>query len=246
MAATDVKMAKKHEVYQFLKGLNDHLNASLPSAHQMQKEIREMVMDARKNNQPKHLKNPESALTNHFLVPHIFNFVSERVGKLDAQQCMLSEYRKMREKYCFSASPQRQERHPFSKVIADKPQEIMLRWKGKPSKQTIKSAPDLALRNPLPFNIVFEIKYFEKGNSKKAVTELVANLYQTFFYRALPYVPAMKDYPSWDYDYACLLACDASPDGMLYQSWKSLPQKVRRSFWEGANVYTMILRRDVG
>ena len=79
----------------------------------------------------------------------------------------------MREHYCCDTSPQRQERHPFSKGITDKPQAIMRRWKGDPKKQTIQSAPDFALREPFPFNIVFELKYFDKGGAEKAVTELV-------------------------------------------------------------------------
>ncbi len=245
MTETDPSVTQKDEAYQFLQGLKGYLNKTLPPPQRMRKEIRELVTSARKSNEQKYLKNPESALTNRFLIPYIFNFVSERMGKLNAQQCMLSEYRIMRESHCARASPQRQERHPFSKAIADGPEAITRRWKGEPNKQTIQSAPDLALRNPFPFNIVFELKYFEKGGSKKAATELVTDLYQAFFYRALPYVPATKDKPSWDYNYACLIACDASPDGALCQSWESLPPKVKRGFWQGANVYAMILRNDV-
>jgi len=122
----------------------------------------------------------------------------------------------------------------------------MRRWKGDPKKQTVQSAPDFALRKPFPFNIVFEIKYFEKGGAERAATELVTDLYQAFFYRALPYVPPKNRNPSWDYDYACLLACDASPDGTLLNAWESLPPKVKCGFWEGANVYAMILRGDGG
>jgi hypothetical protein len=212
----------------------------------MRKEVRDLVTSSRRDNNQKHLKNPESAFTNHFLIPRIFDVVSERVGKSNARQCVLSEYVVMRKDYCWDASPQRQARHPFSKGIADKPRAIMRRWKGDPNKQTIQSAPDLALRNPLPFNIVFEIKYFDSGGSDKAETELVTNLYQAFFYRALPYVSPTKRYPTWDYEYACLLAFDASPGGTLQQSWESLPAKVKLGFWEGANVYAMILRSDAG
>ena len=120
----------------------------------------------------------------------------------------------------------------------------MRRWKGEPNKQTSQSAPDLALRNLFPFNIVFEIKYFADGGLGKAATELVTDLYQAFFYRALPYVKATESKPSWDYEYACLLAYDASPGGTLRQSWESLPPKVKSGFWNGANVYAMILRSD--
>jgi hypothetical protein len=245
MTETDIRVTQKNDAYQFLKGLEKHLNKTLPSPQQMRKEVRDLVTNARKENNPKHLKHPESAFTNHFLIPRIFDFVSERVGSSNARQCMLSEYVIMRKDYC-SASPQRQDRHPFSKGIADGPQAIMRRWKGDPNKQTIQSAPDLALRNPFPFNIVFELKYFDNGGSDKAEKELVTDLYQAFFYRALPYVPRTKRNPSWDYEYACLLAFDASPNGTLQQSWESLPPKVKRGFWEGANVYAMILRTDAG
>lgn len=246
MTETDVREIQKHEAYQFLKGLEKHLNAMLPSWQQMRKEVQDLVTSARRDNNPKHLKNPESAFTNYFLIPRIFDFVSERIGKDNARQSMLSEYVAMRKDYCWNTSPQRQEPHPFSKVIADRPQNIMRRWKGEPNKQTIKSAPDLALRDPFPFNIVFELKYFDKGGTQKAMTELVTDLYQAFFYRALPYVPPKKSYPSWHYDYACLLACDASPDRTLQQLWESLPPKVKRGFWAGANVFAMILRSDIG
>lgn len=246
MTEIDTRVTQKHEAYQFLKGLQKHLNANLPSPQQMRKEIQDIVTISRKDNAQKHLNMPEAAFTNHFLIPRIFDVVSERVGKDKARQCLLSEYIAMRKDYCWNTSPQRQERHPFSKGIAHKPQAIMRRWKGEPNKQTIQSAPDLALRDPFPFNIVFELKYFDKGGLEKATTELVADLYQAFFYRALPYVPPTKRYPSWDYNYACLLAFDASPDGTLHQSWESLPPKVKRGFWEGANVYAMILRSDAG
>ena len=215
MTETDERVTQKHEAYQFLKGLQKHLNVTLPSPQEMRNRIRETVTKAKNNNEQKHLNVPEAAFTNDFLIPHISEVVSERVGKSNAPQCMLSEYQKMRPDFCCN-TPIRTERHPFSKGIAVGPQTIMRRWKGDPNKQTIQSAPDFALRKPFPFNIVFELKYFEKGGSERAATELVTDLYQAFFYRALPFVPPTKRNPSWDYDYACLLACDASPDGTLY------------------------------
>jgi hypothetical protein len=46
----------------------------------------------------------------------------------------------------------------------------------------------------------------------------------------------------WGYDYACLMAYDASPTGTLTSAWTALDGRTRRSFWEGANLYVMILR----
>jgi len=181
MTEIDERKIQKHDAFQFLKGLEKHLNSTLPSWQQMRKEVRDLVTNARRDNFPTHLKNPESAFTNHFLIPRIFDIVSERVGKDKSQQCMLSEYKAMRKVYCGKTSPQRQERHPFSKGMTDTPRTIMRRWKGEPNKRTVQSAPDLALRDPFPFNIVFEIKYFDKGGAEKATTELVSDLYQAFF-----------------------------------------------------------------
>jgi hypothetical protein len=150
----------------------------------MQRDVRDLVANSRRDNnqEHQHLKDPESVFTNHFLIPRIFDVVSERVEKSNARECMLGEYLAMRKDYTGNSSPQRQARHPFGKGIGDKPQTIMRRWKGDPpNKETIKSAPDLALRSPFPFNIVFEIKYFDKGGAEKAATELVTNLYQAFF-----------------------------------------------------------------
>src|ERR1039458_6397405 len=101
MAETELRVTQKHDAYEFLKGLQKHLNASLPSPPQMRKEVRDMVTNSRKDNKEKHLKLPESAFTNHFLIPLIFDVVSERVGKTNARQCMLCEYIVMRKIYCW-------------------------------------------------------------------------------------------------------------------------------------------------
>jgi hypothetical protein len=47
----------------------------------------------------------------------------------------------------------------------------------------------------------------------------------------------------WDYDYACLLAYDASIDGSLQKAWNTINEAVRlEGLWDGANIYVMILR----
>jgi hypothetical protein len=67
-------------------------------------------------------------------------------------------------------------------------------------------------------------------------------IYQAFFYRGLPRLAATKRHPEWSYDYSCLMAYDASRTGTLTKAWTDLHPETRRSFWEGANVYVMILR----
>lgn len=102
------------------------------------------------------------------------------------------------------------------------------------------SFPDLALR--APYKIVFEGKYFRKGGVQAAKTEIVKGIYQCFFYLGLPKRPEEKDYLAWDYDYACYLACDATPDGTLQEAWSSVDPRVKKACWQGANIYVMILR----
>jgi hypothetical protein len=104
--------------------------------------------------------------------------------------------------------------------------------------------PSLREIRTFPHSIVFEGKYFANGSTGDASRELVSDIYQAFFYRGLPRVEASKrGHPKWDYDYACLLAYDASPNGTLLNAWDALPPSVKRCFWDGANIYVMILRK---
>jgi hypothetical protein len=136
----------------------------------------------------------------------------------------------------------RTESHPFSKFVGTSAKQVINKWKAKDGSPFTQSCPDFATRKPFPYNIVFEGKYFLRGSPDFAERELVNNIYQAFFYRALPYVPPNRSGISWDYDFSCLLAYDASDNGSLLSAWKNLPEKVRRGFWDGANVYVMILR----
>jgi hypothetical protein len=89
---------------------------------------------------------------------------------------------------------------------------------------------------------LFEGKYFSRGSLEFAQRELVTNIYQAFFYLSLPRLLETKTHAAWDYEFACVLAYDASPDGVLLQAWHSLPATVKSACWTGANLYVMILR----
>jgi hypothetical protein len=93
-----------------------------------------------------------------------------------------------------------------------------------------------------PHKVVFEVKYFRQNQSGSAETELVKGIYEAFFYRALPLILETPKRAPWDYDYACLLAYDATEEGNLLKAWNSLNKIVRKGFWDGANIYIMILR----
>jgi hypothetical protein len=59
------------------------------------------------------------------------------------------------------------------------------------------------------------------------------------------YVPSRNGSPAWDYEFACLVAADVSDGTTLKQSWEKLPAVVKKGFWEGANIYVMIVRGAV-
>ena len=89
---------------------------------------------------------------------------------------------------------------------------------------------------------MFEAKYFKSDSSTAARRELVTDAYQAFFYRSLPSDRTDDDRPNWCYEFSCLFAYDASTEGYLLDAWESLSPEVKVGFWEGANVYVMILR----
>ena len=141
--------------------------------------------------------------------------------------------------YFSAKSPIRAKKHAFKKVIGASPESIYNAWSC--GGGLTQSCPDFAVTHPFPHRIVFEGKYFAHGSTKYAERELVKDIYQAFFYRGLPQLDATKRHPEWNYDYACLLAFDASPEGSLKSAWNRLDPVVQRTFWEGANIYVMIL-----
>lgn len=155
-----------------------------------------------------------------------------------ALQALLNEYHRTTPDIS-RQSPIRWERHPFRKVLGASASDIYRGWTNRALTQ---SCPDFSLGDPFPHSILFEGKYFPRGSLEFAQRQLVTDIYQAFFYRGLPRLAATKKHPEWNYDYACLMAYDASPKGTLAAAWTALHLQTRRSFWEGANVYVMILR----
>lgn len=234
----------KSKAQKFLESLQKELNSNMPPAAEMRRLVHEIVTDAKKNPTRKHMRQPENAFLYQYAFPIICRHMQtvDGIGPDEVKQSLLSEfYRNMKD--CCLQTPARTRGHPFTKIIGAKPADIVAQWTGKSGAPLRQACPDFAFRDPFPFKIVFEGKYFESGSTARAGTELVTSTYQAFYYRGLPYVPPRKSSPPWDYDFACLLACDASGDGSLKQVWDGLKSDVRRGFWEGANVYVMILRR---
>jgi hypothetical protein len=231
----------KSRAHDFLKSLEDQLISHTPPPEDMRRRIREIVVDAKTNNTMKHMRKPEDAFLYKYAMPVIFRHMQtvEGIGAIEARHSLLCEYYRNMKEYCH-CTPARTQRHPFSKAVGTKPAQIIAQWTGSHGARLRQACPDFAVREPFPFKIVFEGKYFDKGAATKARIELVTDLYQAFFYRGLPYIARKKNSPAWDYDFACLLAYDASDEGNLKGAWDSLDSQVKNAFWDGANVYVMI------
>lgn len=236
---------KKADALRFLQNFQAVLaDGRLPSGPAMDPEIRKIVALAKRDDRQKHLRLPEAAFLNTFVVPTLFEQLQIQ-GGLTAEQtgdALLNEYHHTMPDTSHG-SPIYPLRHPFRKILGASPESIYRAWRNPPKGDGLtQSAPDFALRAPFPHSIVFEGKYFPAGSAANAAKQLTMDLYQAFFYRGLPRAePKRKGRAAWDYDYACLLAFDASRDGTLLAAWNNLGPKVRKSFWDTANIYVMIL-----
>jgi hypothetical protein len=236
----------KDQALAYLQDLDKTLSSSgMPKGPEMNTTIRRITVEAKMDDKKKHLKLPEAAFLNTFVVPQLYEHLQSR-GGLDgeqARQALLNEYHRSMPSSS-AHSPIHPGRHPFRKILGTAAATVYGQWANpKKGDGLTQSAPDFALREPFPHRIVFEGKYFGSGSADFAQRQLATDLYQAFFYRGLSFVEAKyKGKPDWGYDYACLLAFDASKDGTLLNAWKNLSLKIRRSFWESANIYVMILR----
>ncbi len=234
----------KDQALEFLKELEKTLNSRLRGPTEMEPWIRSRVAAAKNDDKQKHLRLPEAAFLNGEAIPILFDVLQKSGGLSEdqAQRALLNEYHRTMPKVS-RQSPIRWERHPFRKILNASPSDIYRAWTNAEKHYGVtQSCPDFSLRDPFPHAILFEGKYFSRGSPEFAQRQLVADIYQAFFYRGLPRLDAAKKHPEWNYDYACLMAYDASPAGTLASAWNDLPRQTRSSFWEGANMYVMILR----
>jgi hypothetical protein len=239
-----VDATTKDQALEFLKELQKTLNMMLPGPADMESWIRSTVKAAKTDDKQKHLRLPEAAFLNGKALPVLFGLLKAQAGWSEekARMALLNEYHRTTPDIS-RQSPIRWERHPFKKVLGASASDIYRGWADPEKGHALtQSCPDFSVREPFPHSILFEGKYFPRGSLDYAQRQLVTDIYQTFFYRGLPRLAATRKHPEWNYDYACLMAYDASPKGTLAAAWTALPLQTRRSLWEGANVYVMILR----
>lgn len=243
MAQVDATL--KEDARRFLHRAQEELTAGFPEKFELRKFVREAV--STENGSMPESSDPQTSFLHAYLIPRIFALVrtSGDIRDDDARQSLLCRGYEHVSEYS-SASPARTEVHPFTKFPNATTADLRSRWIADDQKLFARTCPDFALRAPFPINIVFATKYFERGSVERATRDLVNSICETFFYRALPYVPPRASAPAWDYDFGCLIACDVSYDGALMAAWDSISKSVKRSLWGGAGVHVMLLQPPTG
>ena len=226
-------MDRKSQAYSYLQKLESYLIENTLEAEQMRQRVAELQSDS---------GNPHKIRENIFLyeiLPAISQHMQTVTGidAKGARDALACEYHR-NVPGLSAGNGFRAVGHPFSKQIGESYDKIFNRWIRPESAFPINQVyPDLAFRRPFPYKIVFDAKYFVENSEAAAKKALVSGAYEAAFYRGLP-----QDQTSdlgWDYEFGCLLAYDASLDGVLKKIWTSVSQK--NEFWNGANVYMMII-----
>jgi hypothetical protein len=243
--STDVVLSRD-AVYDFLVRLEKHFQSTLPERKTVASQVTRLLDKTSHYSEISKVwsgkpEGPESAFLGEYILPGLEDFLLQRHNEMPSGTDSLSII-------CAGfAVPKRytkrinNEGHPFSKEIR-KAETIYSRWKDNKIALT-QPYPDFSLL--APYRILFEGKYFRTNLKSPARIQLVKDLYETFFYRALPEFPARMRYPEWNYPYACYLAYDASDGGQLLKAWSDLPDIVRKSFWKQANIFVMILAQPL-
>lgn len=227
----------KKTAFDFLKRLQIRLSDELPTGGELSKQVRE-----NQRNSSKKFNQPENAFIYGDVLPILHSLILEAVnGNIEAaRQSLLSESWKAVSKIS-SGSPKRLIPYPFKKALGSNAKDIVKLWQS-PSGVVSSLWPDFATRPPLPYKIVFEGKYSDGNVSEsKAMEILASNIYQGFFYRGLPETKGEGDNGDYHYDYACVLIGDGTPNRILTKVWDSLDPKVKSSFWDGANIFVLII-----
>jgi hypothetical protein len=229
-------MDLKNNACDFLVGLENRLRTQLPPPAAMKALMSKLSKEG---------SGPSKIRENIFLY-HILPIVDEHVQTIpgihaeESRSSMLCEYHSKVPDIA-SGNPFRRVGHPFNKKLGASIDDIMQTWTkplgGLPLNQAY---PDFCLRAPFPYEILFDAKYFTQNSPAAAKAALVEGAYEVMFYRGLPSVSArLPNDPGWKYEFGCLLAYDASDQGILKKTWASVTRK--NLFWDGGNIFVMII-----
>ena len=225
----------------FLEGLRDHLGQKISRT-----EVDQWLEGRdRERSVGKHIQY-EGLFLDDFVLRNVADYLAKTCPQFDKRQrceALLTESTLARKEELASASPASYQKHLFTKEVGTPLDTIVdLWWSASKKLPVSQSCPDWALRDPSPYRVVFEAKFFREGTFNFAQGELVRGIYQCFYYRAQPKIDRRGQKAGWDYDYACLFAYDASKTRSLVEAWERIPQ-MQDECWNAANIFVMVLPR---
>jgi hypothetical protein len=223
----------REAAWNSLKELEQHLGKNInPSA------VRQFVNEAKGSNY-------EFDFVNRFMLPSVSEYLRQSLTPEEAVEALLAESKDAKtKKRLTSGTPAGAKVHPFTKVLGVSAKGLVEMWWGtgkNKSNPLSRSCPDWAFRPPCKHKVVFECKLFRKGGMDAAKSELVRSIYQCFHYLGQPKVAPSDTHAAWDYDYACLVAYDASGSRSLVEAWKCVDPKVEKACWNASNIFVMVL-----
>ena len=234
----------RDQARQFLAGFEERLRGNLRLSERegegntIAEQIEQIRAHARDDKKNRHLKAPEAAFLNHWVAPALFEQLrAVGLNESDAKAALLAEsYTALKD---IAGGPAaRPVAFPFEKKLGVSAGDIYERWSGRSGGQPFTQPyPDLAIRHE-SYQIVFEGKYFRSGSLKYAERQLVAAIHEALFYLGVPEIKARDR--EWGYNYACLVAFDASPDATLLTAWNNL-KGTKAKFWECANLHVVLI-----
>ncbi len=236
-------LPSREDAKKFFEDLQAHLNREIPSKNRVRERVQEAVAKAKASQSERSKAFSEGAFLNEFVIRATHRFLKEEHNLSSEEACraLLSESYKSHPGIA-SGTPASEFKHPFRKVLGATAKSVVAQWWHKSDKSPVsQSCPDLALRVPCPYRVVFEAKYFKEGGIEAARTALAAGIYQCFFYLGLPLHNATNKHPAWDYDFACFLIFDATDAGSVASAWRDVRPEVSNGCWQGANIYVMVL-----
>ena len=227
----------RDDAWKFLEGLEAHLNKKIRPV-----EVRQWVQEAKRSNPDGKDVAYESPFLDKFVFSEISEYLRQTLAPADAVKAFLTESTFARKCGIASGTPASAQKHLFTKVLGVPAKALVDLWWGSGKTQPVRqSCPDWAFRYPCQHTVVFEGKLFRKGGVDAARTELVKAIYQCFYYRGQPRVPTTERHTGWDYDYACLVAYDASENDSLVRAWESVDPRVEKECWNASSIFVMVL-----
>jgi len=223
------------EAKEFLAKLRDHFQGEIHV-----EEVRQWLDQVKSKSQTGKPVPWEGRFLDEYVLRHISKYLQKSLGLTEKQAriALLTESTVARADGIALSSPSSAQKHLFTKAFGTSVEAVVASWWKESGKSPFsQSCPDFAFGPPCKHTVVFEAKLFRSGSIAAAKAELVRAIYQCFYYRAQPNVPATKKHPAWKYDYACLFAYDASTTRSLVEAWNADSiREVKEGCWEASNI----------